>query len=114
SVIDELVARGLRRSRRRCFPRRRTRLMPGLASIIGALDDLPKPAAGLGRIQPIRIHGGSFDVIYLPTCEVRTTDVPLLALAVGCQDKRALACAYQHSYLTHCLSSSRGARRDCL
>src|SRR6202034_556888 len=35
----------------------------------------------------IRIHGGSFDVIYLPTCEVRSADVPLLAFFLTADGK---------------------------
>ena len=54
AVVDELVADRL----------------PGLAAVVGALDQLPEPAAGLRRIQPIRVGGRSLEVIDLPAGEV--------------------------------------------
>ena len=53
-VVDELVARGLRRTWGGRLSGRRSGLVPGLAAIVGALDQLPEPAARLRRIQPIR------------------------------------------------------------
>ena len=80
AVVDELVADRL----------------PRLAAVVGALDHLPEPAAGLRRIDAIRVDGRSLEVIDLPAAEVRAADVPLLALAIGRQDKRALLGAHQH------------------
>ena len=40
-------------------------------------------------------------MVELPTREVRTADIPILTLAVRCQDKRAFACPHQHSYVAH-------------
>ena len=58
--------------------------------------------------MPIRIDRRSLEVIDLPAGEVRAADVPLLALAVGRQDERALARADQYSYSAHrSLLSSR-------
>ncbi len=51
---------------------------PGAAAVIGALDHLPKPAAGLRSIEPIRIDWRSLDVIDLPTGEMRPADIPAL------------------------------------
>ena len=75
AVVDELVAHRL----------------PGLAAVVGALDDLPEPAAGLRGIQPIRVGGRSLEVVDLPAREVGAADVPPLALAVRRQDERALS-----------------------
>ena len=52
--------------------------LPGLAAIVGALDQLPEPAARLRRIQPVRVNGRSLDVVHLPTREMRAADVPLV------------------------------------
>src|ERR1700733_1492544 len=100
-VVDELVACGLRRTWGARFSGRRSGLVPGLTAIVGTLDQLPKPAAGLRRIQPIRIGGRSLDVIHLPARELRAADLPVFALAICGQDKRALACTNQYSYLAH-------------
>lgn len=78
-----------------------SRRAPGFAAIIRALDDLPKPAARLRRIDAIRINGRAFEVIHLPAREVQAADVPLLAFAIRCQDERALFCADQYSYFAH-------------
>src|SRR5207302_1182977 len=102
-VVDELVALALGkalRSRGRLVGRR-PRLVPGLAAVVGALDDLPEPAAGLRRIQPVRVHGRALQVVNLPALEERATDVPPLALAVRRQDERPLACPHQNAYSAH-------------
>ena len=75
--------------------------LPGLAAVVRALDHLPEPAAGLRRIQPIRIGGRSLQVVNLPARKVRAADLPLFALAVRRQDERAFARADQYSYLAH-------------
>ncbi len=85
AVVNELVAHRL----------------PRLAAVVGALDLLPEPAAGLRRVQPVRIDGRAFQVVDLPAAKVGTADVPPLALAVRGQDKRALACTHQDPYSAH-------------
>ena len=90
AVVDELVAHRL----------------PGLAAVVGALDHLPEPAAGLRGIQPVRVGRRALHVVDLPAPEVGTADVPLLAFAVGGQDEGALPCTDQDPYLAHCYSSS--------
>ena len=75
--------------------------LPGLAAVVGALDHLPEPAAGLRRVQPIRVGGRSLEVVDLPAREVRAADVPPFALAVRRQDERALARADQYPYSAH-------------
>ena len=85
AVVHELVAHRL----------------PRLAAVVGALDQLPEPAAGLRRIQPIRVGGRSLEVVDLPARKVGAADVPPFALAVRRQDERALACANQYPYPAH-------------
>src|SRR6266436_8164392 len=74
-VVDKLVARGLRGTGGRRLSGRRSGLMPGFAAVIGALNDLPKPATGLRCIQAIRIGGRSLEMVKFPAREMRTADV---------------------------------------
>ena len=108
-VVDELVALALGHAvgRGGRLAGRRARLVPGLAAVVGALDDLPEPAAGLRGVDAVRIDGRALQVVDLPAGEVRAADVPLLALAVGREDERALACADQNPYLAHPRAPSR-------
>src|SRR5438094_6071337 len=70
--------------------------IPRFATVIGTLDDLPEPAAGLRRVDPVRIRGRAFEVIHLPAREVRPADFPVFARAVRREDERALLCADQY------------------
>ena len=65
--------------------------LPCLAAILGALDLLSKPTAGLRGVKPVRVNWRSFQVINFPPREVRTADFPICALAIGSQDKGAFA-----------------------
>src|ERR1700674_4399714 len=85
AVVHELVTDGL----------------PRLSPIILALNLLPKPAAGLRRIQPVRIDGRTLQMVDLPAPKERATDIPLLAFAIRCQDKGALPRTHQNSYSAH-------------
>ncbi len=100
TVVDELVALPLGKAFRR-FLRLAARRLPGLAAIVGALDDLPKPAAGLRGIQPVRIGRRSLHVIDLPAGKMRAADFPLVALSIRRQYERPFFCANQYSYLAH-------------
>src|SRR5437868_2817246 len=84
SVVNELVADRL----------------PGLSTVIRALDHLPEPAAGLRRIDPVRVNGRALEMIDLPACEVRSTDLPSFALSIRSQDERTLACTRQNPHFT--------------
>src|SRR5512146_1426906 len=76
SVVNELVALCLGRAGRLCgFTGWRSRLVPGLAAVVGALNDLPKPAAALRSINAIGIGRGSLNVIQLPARKVRPADL---------------------------------------
>ena len=102
NVVSELVALTLGHAFgslgliRRC-----PGLVPRLTAVVGSLDDLAKPAAGLRRIQPIRVHGRAFQMVHLPAAKKRPADAPLLPLAVGGQNERALLGAYQNPYAAH-------------
>jgi hypothetical protein len=45
-------------------------------------------------------------VVDLPSRKVGTTDVPMLAYSVRCQDERAFVCANQDPYPTHLFTPS--------
>ena len=81
-VVDELVALALGHAVRGGgrFAGRCSGLVPCLAAVIRALNDLPEPAARLRRIEPIRINGRSLEMIDLPAGKVGAADVPLFAL----------------------------------
>src|SRR6266704_864376 len=83
------------------FARRCAGLYPSFAAIIGSLDNLSEPTAGLRRVEPLRVSRRSLKVVHLPARKVGTTDVPLFALTVRCQDERALSRANQYPYLAH-------------
>src|SRR5262245_5195656 len=85
AVIDELVSHRL----------------PRLAAVVGALNELTEPAAGLGGIQAIRIGGRSLEVVNLPSAEKRSGHVPSCPLAIGGQYKRPFARPYQQTYSAH-------------
>ena len=54
--------------------------LPGLAAVVGALDLLPEPAAGLRGVEPVRVGRRAFDVIDLPAGEMRAADFPVSRL----------------------------------
>ena len=92
ALVDELVAHGL----------------PGPAAVVAALDHLPEPAAGLRGVEPIGIDGRAFQMVDLPAAEERAVDAPLLALAVGSEDERAFARAYENANGGHRLLLRQG------
>ena len=49
----------------------------------------------------VRVGGRTLQVHGLPTAEMGTVDLPLLAVVIGRQDERALARAHQNPYLPH-------------
>ena len=62
-VIDELIAGGLRGTRRRRLSGRGSGLMPGFAAVVGALNELAEPSAGLRGVDAIWFYGRAFQVI---------------------------------------------------
>ncbi len=63
---------------------------PGFAAIVGALDGLPEPAAGLRCIDPVRINGRALEMVNLPTREMRAADIPLVRLPSAVRMKAPL------------------------
>ena len=78
-----------------------THRFPGRAAVVGTLDDLPEPAAALGREQPGRIGRRSLDMVDLPAGEKWPADVPPVALTVRVQHERSLARPDQYPYPAH-------------
>src|SRR6266436_1442350 len=102
SVVHKFIALATRRSIGSSgLSRRRARLKPGFAAIIGALDDLPKPSARLRSVNSFGIDRRSLQMIKLPAGEVWSADVPFFALAIRSQHKRSLACSHQQSNRAH-------------
>src|SRR5262245_62682412 len=86
--------------------------LPRLAPVVGALNLLPKPAAGLRRIQPMRVSGRALEVVDLPAAKVAATDIPPCALGIRPQNERALACPNKYPYGAHPLLLSCNSRRS--
>src|SRR6266576_49552 len=103
SVVDEFVAFGLGRSSRPRggFARGCSRLDPSFATVIGALDNLPEPAAGLRGVNAVGTRGRSFHVITLPAGKMRAADGPFFAFAVRRQNERTFPCPHQHANFAH-------------
>ena len=103
SVVDEFVAFGLGRSSRPRggFARGCSRLDPSFATVIGALDNLPEPAAGLRGVNAVGTRGRSFHVINLPAGKMRAADGPFFAFAVRRQNERTFPCPHQHANFAH-------------
>ncbi len=55
---------------------------PGLAAVIGSLDQLAEPLGGLRRVHAIGINGRTLDVIQLPPSEERTLDAPISTASI--------------------------------
>ena len=100
-----VVHEPVRQSRRRAGSGNRligqSRLVPGLAAVVRALDQLPEPTARLRDVNPVGIHRRSLHVVDFPAGEKRPAHRPILALAVGTENERALARPYKHSHTAH-------------
>src|SRR3972149_9777622 len=74
SVVNELVAFALGHAVRSGdrFAGRRSGLVPSLAAVIRALNDLSEPAARLRSIDSIWIYTGSLEMVYLPPRKLGT------------------------------------------
>ena len=61
-------------------------LVPRLAAIVRALNDLSEPSAGLRGINTIWIYRRSLQVIHFPAGKMRTAHIPIRSLAIRCQE----------------------------
>ncbi len=103
TVINELVTLGFRRAIRSFhFLRAAARCAPGFATIVRALNDLPKPATGLRGVDPIGVNHRTFHVINFPPREMRAADLPSFTRAIRSQNERAFFCADQNPDFAHC------------
>src|SRR6202171_2987677 len=71
--------------------------IPCLPAVVGALDNLPEPTVVLGRIDPVGVNRRPLNVVDVPAGEVRSADVPLLALCIRGQHEGTLMRPNQHS-----------------
>src|SRR6266487_5755114 len=85
-IVNEFVALAFGHAvgSRRRLAGRYARLCPDFSAVIGALNDLSKPGAGLRCVEPVRINRRPLDVVNFPARKMRTADIPLLALAIRC------------------------------
>src|SRR5262249_44558615 len=74
---------------------------PRLAAVVGALDQLSEPAAGLRGIQPVRVHGRALHMVNLPAAKMGAADVPAFALAVRGENECPLTRTNQNPYSAH-------------
>src|SRR5713101_4217103 len=79
----------------------RGQLLPVLAAVVGALNDLPEPTRVLCGIDPVRVNRRALDVVDIPASKVRAADVPLLALRVRGHDERPLMRTNQYPNSAH-------------
>src|SRR5262249_28155099 len=85
-IVGEFVALAFEHAARILFfAGGSSRLMPGLTAIVGSLDDLTEPAAGLRRVNALGVDRRAFQVVHFPAGEMRPVDFPVIALAVGCE-----------------------------
>src|SRR5438105_10906563 len=73
----------------------------GFAAIVGALNDLAEPAAGLRGVNAVGVRGCALHVVYLPAGKMRAADGPLFTLTVRGQNERAFPCSHQYANLAH-------------
>src|SRR5579862_4866161 len=107
-VVDEFVALAFLGAllRSLLLAWRRARLSPSLAAVIGTLDDLPEPSAGLRGVDPVWIRRRSFQVIKLPSGEMGPAHVPLFAFSIRREHERSFVGAHQNSHFAHPFSPS--------
>src|SRR5260370_28897922 len=82
-IVGELVARALRRARRYRLSRRRSWLVPGLAAVIGPLNDLAKPSTRLRGVNTIGIGGRAPEGVHLPPPPMSAAHAPIFSLCLS-------------------------------
>src|SRR5438132_14155851 len=94
SVVNELVAFPFGHAVRTFqFFRTAAGCLPGFAGVVRALNDLPKPTAGLRGVDSIRVNRRTFHVINLPARKMRSPHLPSFTRAIRRENERALPCA---------------------
>src|SRR2546427_180411 len=76
-------------------------LVPCLATVVRALDDLADPPARLRHIDSSRLGGRTLHVINLPAGKVRAADLPFLTCSVRSKNERAFARTHENTNLAH-------------
>src|ERR1700730_18449398 len=75
--------------------------IPCLRAVVGALDNLPEPTGVLGGIDRVGVSRRPLDVVDVPAGEVRSADVPLLALGIRGHHECTLVRANQYPNSAH-------------
>src|SRR6266540_3688266 len=88
SVVNEFVAFAFGRAIRTFqFLRAAARRVPGFAAVVGALNDLPKPAVRLRPVNEIRVNWRAFHVVDFPTRKMRAASLPSFARTLRGQNE---------------------------
>src|SRR6516225_7126342 len=117
-VVNKLVAFAFwHAARPGGFARGCTGLEPGFAAVVGTLNDLAEPAAGLRGVHAIGVGGRALQVVHLPSGKMGTVNFPVLALAVRGENECALASANQyanraHEFSPHAIEIHRSMRKS--
>src|SRR5438105_11647924 len=77
----------------------------GFAAIVGALNDLAEPAAGLRGVNAVGVRGCALQVVYLPAGKMRAAD----------QDRKSTRLNSSHewiSYAVFCLKKKKKTERS--
>src|SRR6185503_9459306 len=101
ALVSELVALPLWHAIG-TWRRAAARNLPGLSTVVRALNDLSEPAACLRRVDAVRFGRRTLEVIHLPAREVRPVHLPVLTLAIGRQHEGPLFRSNQYANFAHC------------
>src|SRR6266511_3806601 len=102
TVVNKLVALTFGHSVRTFqFLRAASGRVPFFSTVIGTLNDLAEPTAGLRCVNAARIDQRTFHVINFPSRKMRTTDFPSFTRAICCQDERSFSCTNYNSNYAH-------------
>src|SRR5437763_15132564 len=78
AVVNEFVTFTHRHTLRTCC-RPSTRRVPGFAAVVGTLNDLSEPCAGLRPVKPVLMNQRTCHVINLPARKTPAVNVPFFA-----------------------------------
>jgi hypothetical protein len=100
-VVEEAVGRLVREAGHLGLAGLEAGLVPSLAAIIGALDELPEPPAILRHVHAVGIGFGAFHVVDLPAREEWPAHLPVFSLAVRGENERTFTRSHQHPHTAH-------------